>query len=393
MNTAPFSSGPAARASRHSLLAFAGRVFAAMAVTFSSWGSPDLPESDRALAASRSNIPSHAPRFGRERALVAVVGYNDATEVTDYVVPYGILAASGVADVVAVATGEGPIRMSPALRFQAQATTSEFDARFPRGADYVIVPNVYVGAEDPVMLAWIRLQAARGATIVGICDGVPVLANAGLLEGRRATAHWKTIDRLERKHPATRWLRNQRYIADGNVITTSGVSASIPVSVALVEAIGGRAKAESVARSLGVMDWSPRHDSEQFKLDVGSLLTALGNKAMFWRHEALGLEVPPGADEITVALVADAYARTRRSDVLSVSGTDKPVRTRRGLMLIPDRISNGPDQPSRMLPLLQSLPPAQALDRALEGIAASYGEATAAFVALTMEYPRRQGKR
>ena len=52
MNTAPFSSGPAARASRHSLLAFAGRVFAAMAVTFSSWGSPDLPESDRALAAT-----------------------------------------------------------------------------------------------------------------------------------------------------------------------------------------------------------------------------------------------------------------------------------------------------------------------------------------------------
>ena len=129
MNTAPFSSTPAARARRHSLLAFAGRVFAAMAVAFSSWGSPDLPESDRTLAASRSNIPSHAPRFGRERALVAVVGYNAATEVTDYVVPYGILAASGVADVVAVATGEGPIRMSPALRFQAQATTSEFDER------------------------------------------------------------------------------------------------------------------------------------------------------------------------------------------------------------------------------------------------------------------------
>jgi hypothetical protein len=282
--------------------------------------------------------------------------------------------------------------MSPALRFQAHATTRQFDARFPDGADYVIVPNVYAGEKDPVVLDWIKLQAARGATIVGICDGVPVLANAGLLKGRRATGHWRTIDGLERKHPATQWLRNRRYVADGNVITTSGVSASIPISVALVEAIGGRRRAEEVATFLGVNDWSPVHNSEQFKLTAGSLFTALWNKALVWRHEALGLEVAQGIDEISVALVADAYARTRRSQAVSISSSNKPVMTRRGLMLVPDRLANGPGQPSRMLPLFETLPPALALDRALEGIAASYGQATADFVALTMEYPRRQSK-
>jgi hypothetical protein len=55
---------------------------------------------------------------------------------------------------------------------------------------------------------------------------------------------------------------------------------------------------------------------------------------------------------------------------------------------VPDRVSNGSDRPSRMLPLFDATPPAQALDRALHGIAASYGEASADFVALTMEYPR-----
>ena len=344
-------------------------------------------------ASDAGELARHAPRFDRARPVVAVLGYNPATEVTDYVVPYGILAESGVAEVVALATGEGPIRMSPALTFQAQATTRQFDERFPKGADYVIVPNVYDGQKDALLLDWVKRQAAAGAIIVGICDGVPVLANAGLLEGRRATAHWKTIDGLERRHAETRWLRNTRYVADGNVITTSGVSASIPISLALVEAIGGRAQAEKVAAFLGVDDWSSSHNSEQFKLTAASLATVLGNKAMFWRHETLGLELGEGVDEISVALIADAYARTRRSPVISVARSDKPLRTRRGLALVPDHTSTGGARPSRMLPLLETLPPAHALDRALEGIATTYGEATAAFVALTMEYQHKPFRR
>ena len=345
-------------------------------------------EATPALTQQQDALPAHAPRFNRQRAVVAVLGYNPSTEVTDFVVPYGILSESAVAEVIAVATGEGPVQMSPALRFQAQATTTQFDARFRDGADYVIVPNVYEGQNDPAVLDWVRQQSARGAVIVGICDGVPVLANAGLLRGRRATGHWRTIDGLENKHPGTQWLRNRRYVADGNVITTSGVSASIPISVALVEAIGGRARAEAVARFLGISDWSPAHNSEQFGLTARSIFTLVANKAMFWRHETLGLEVAPGSDEISVALVADAYARTRRSPVVSVSRADKPIVMRRGLVLLPDHTANGGTSPSRMLPSFERLPPAQALDHALEGIAASYGDATAAFVALTMEYPQ-----
>lgn len=366
-------------------LALTGRLVAALTIAVSSWISSPVQAGEGA-SANQLSIPRYAPRLNRERPVVAVVAFNASTELTDYVVPYGILAESGVADVLAVATGEGVIRMSPALRFQAQVTTEGFDTQYPSGADYVIVPNVYGGANDAAMLGWIGLQAARGAIIVGICDGVPVLANAGLLEGRRATGHWNTIDGLERKHPGTQWLRNRRYVADGNVITTSGVSASIPISVALVEAIGGRPAAERVARRLGVTDWGPTHNSEQFRLTARGLFTALSNKAMLWRHESLGLEVSSGVDEISVALIADTYARTRRSPVISVAQSERPIPTRRGLTLIPDRVTDRPGRPSRMLPLDESLPPAQALDRALEGIAASYGRATADFVALTMEY-------
>jgi putative intracellular protease/amidase len=257
-------------------------------------------------------IPRYEARFGRERPVIAVVGFNAATEVTDYVVPYGVLAESGVADVLALGISDGAIQMKPALRFNAQASVKAFDIRYPNGADYVVVPNVYEGENDPALLEWLRLQAAKGATIVGICDGVPTLANAGLLLGRRATTHWRTIDRLAGKHPGTQWVKNRRYVADGKIITTSGVSASIPISMALIEAIAGRAHAQEVGQRLGVTDWSATHNSEQFSLTSKHLLTVLGNKAMFWRHEALGVDVRPEIDEIRVALVADAIQPTDR---------------------------------------------------------------------------------
>ena len=372
-----------------SSLTLAGRAIAAAAIAAAAIAVTFIAPP----AAAQDLISKYAPRLNRDRAVVAVLAYNPSTELTDYVVPYGILAESGVAEVVAVSTGPGAIRMSPALRFEAQATIHAFDARFPEGADYVIVPNIYDGAIDALILDWIRLQAMRGAIIVGICDGVPVLANAGLLEGRRATGHWNTIDGLERRHRSTQWLRNRRYVADGNVITTSGVSASIPISVALVEAIGGRAAAEGVAKRLGVTDWSPSHNSEQFRLTAAGLFTALGNKVLLWRHEALTLQVSPGIDEISVALIADAYARTRRSPPYSVAEAEQPVVTRRGLKLIPDRTPNRPGRAVKMLSGYESLPPAQTLDWALDGIAARYGRRTADFVALTMEYPQPRGER
>lgn len=370
------------------MLSFALSAVASLAFLIGTWPSPAAAQQHAGAEARRSTLPGHAPRLDRARPVIAVVAHNALTEVTDYVVPYGILAESGVAEVIALAIASGPVQMSPALRFEAQATTRQFEQRYPGGADYVIVPNVYDGQHDAALLDWIKRQAARGAVIVGICDGVPVLANAGLLEGRRATAHWKTIDGLERRHARTQWLRNQRYVADGNVITTSGVSASIPISVALVEAIAGPERAAQVASSLGVRDWSPVHDSSRFRLDAASLFTVLRNKAMFWGHETLGVPVAPGVDEIAVALLADAYARTRRTTAVSISASDAPIRTRRGLTLLPDRVSSAAGKATELLSLREELPAVQALDRALAGIAARYGEPTAAFVALTMEYRR-----
>lgn len=76
----------------------------------------------------------------QERPLVAVIGLNDATEGTDYLMPAGILRRADIADVVLLAAEPGPVRLYLALTVEADATVTMFDARHPEGADYVIVP-------------------------------------------------------------------------------------------------------------------------------------------------------------------------------------------------------------------------------------------------------------
>lgn len=321
----------------------------------------------------------------RRRPVIAVLGQNDGTETTDYLVPYGVLTRSGLAEVLALAIAPGPLQLHPALTIQPQATTADFDARYPEGADYVVVPAMH-HADDAAVLAWIRAQAVRGATIVGVCSGAKVLSNAGLLRDRAATGHWYDIDGLRKENPSMRWVRDRRYVADRGVVTTTGITASLPVSLALVEAIGGRDAAAALARELGVASWDESHDSDAFRLRRQFLLAAARNKLAFWSHETVGIPVENGVDEIALAFTADAYSRTYRSRALTI-GHGAPVTTRGGLRLVPDRTTEEA-RPDALLAMANERP-ARALDAALDGIAERYGAGTAAFVALQLEYQRR----
>ncbi len=367
------------------------RFIAGLALGIVAIGGLAAPSAEQSPASLHSKtavgIPAYAPRFGRLQPVIAVVGENTFTELTDYVIPYGVLHESGVAEVVALATKAGPIQMFPALAIRPQSTVDAFDARFPEGADYVIVPAVH-RAEDAALVGWVSSQAAKGATIVGVCDGVWVLANAGLLKGHRAVGHWYSFGDLEKKFPETTWVRNRRYVADGKIVTTTGVTASIPVSLALVEAIGGRERAVSVARAMGAADWSDAHRSDDFKLKGPHMYTAATNWVLSWAGDEVGIPISIGMDEVSLALVADAYSRTYRSEAVSISSSGADVRTRGGLSIVPDRITGGPKAPGRTLKPLDDTKPVTALDAALRDIAATYGQSTSAFVALQMEYPQ-----
>jgi transcriptional regulator GlxA family with amidase domain len=316
-----------------------------------------------------------------------VIGINDATETTDYLMPTGILRRADVADVVMLATGPGPVQLYNALKVEPDATIAEFDAEHPDGADYVVVPAM--SRDDPTVLAWIRSQAEKGAKIIGICAGAKVVAAAGLLDGKRATTHWYYLSEMLKRSPTIEYVADRRMVADGSVVTTTGITASMPMMLTLVEAIAGRAKADDVARGLGLETWNSRHASGAFKLTRPFATTVLANRFSFWNHEELGIRLEPGMDEVSLALVADAWSRTYRSRAITFAASASIVVTASGIRVVPDQ--NTADWPAeRRVSTFPDQPPAKALDQALQAISRRYGEHTTNIVAMQLEYPRQR---
>lgn len=322
----------------------------------------------------------------RQRPLIAIVGINDGTETTDYLMPYGILRRADVADVVALATQPGPMRLHPALQIEPDATTAVFDAEHPDGADYVIVPAM-MRDDDAEVLKWIKSQAAKGAMVIGICAGAKVVGASGLLDGKRATTHWYSVGELREKHPAIHYVADRRFVVDQGVATTTGITASMPMMLTLIEAIAGRDKAEAVGRDLGLAHWDARHDSGVFKFTRPFALTAIGNALAVLDHEQLGIPLTSGVDEVSLALVADAWSRTFRSGAVTFAGNDGAIVSRDGLRILPDQIATGWPV-DRLVPAMADPRPARALDQALQDISARHGARTADFVAMQLEYPR-----
>lgn len=317
----------------------------------------------------------------RARPVIAVLAENDGTETTDFIVPYAVLAASGTADVFAVAPKAGPIKLVPALSIAPHLTIGEFNARYPDGADYVIVPKIEKTA-DATVVSWIQQQSGGGSIIVGICSGVKTVGAAGLLDGRKATGHWFDLQGLRTAHPTMAWVRDRRYVVDRGVVTTTGVSASLPVSLALVEAIAGRERATKLARELGVESWDEQHESAAFFLDVTSMRTALQNQTSK-EKELYALPVAAGVDDISLSFAADAWSRTFRSNAVTVA-TESSITTRYGLTLLPDAVGTAPG--ARLLPAPESTQSAESLPTTLQRIGERYGDDTARFVALQLEY-------
>lgn len=331
----------------------------------------------------------------RERPVAAIFALNAATEITDLMTPYGVLRGADVAEVVVVAERADPTPLFPfskfgkgpeLLRIAPQATAAAFDARYPDGADYVIVPAIEP-RDDPFALSWIAAQRRKGATIVSVCAGALTLAAAGLLEGRRATTHWAYVEAMRKDHPSMRWVRDRRYVADDGIVTATGITASIPLSLALVEAIAGREKAAEAAGRVGVDHWDARHDSAAFRLAGEDRKTFLRNWLSVWRRDTIGVPVRDAVDEIALALTADAYSRTALGGVVTVGSTNEVLRTRHGLVIEPS-VRGAAAPVDLMLPPPGPNAPARAIDAALAGVAARFGRPTADIVALQMEYAR-----
>ena len=191
-------------------------------------------------------------------------------------------------------------------------TTTGFPVHAPHGlevladADTVVVPGYapHDRPPPPVVEALVD-AAARGARLVSVCTGAFALAATGLLDGRRATTHWRDADTLARRHPAVVVDPDVLYVDSGPVLTSAGVAAGIDLCLHLVRSDLGEDAAARIARRMVV---APHRDGGQAQFLERPLPPAgLGLAATCtWALERL-------AEPVTVADLARHAGRSPRS--------------------------------------------------------------------------------
>jgi len=108
---------------------------------------------------------------------------------------------------------------------------------------------------NPVLLEWIKKHNKSAELVLSVCTGSLILAKAGLLDGLSATTHWKAIDQLREAAPRTTIVDDQRWVDNGRVIASAGVSAGIDMSLHVIEKLLGKAVADDTARYMQYDHW------------------------------------------------------------------------------------------------------------------------------------------
>ncbi len=159
-----------------------------------------------------------------------------------------------------VATQAGPVTMNSGLRLVADRSYKQISG----SVDTLIFSGGEIAAAvyDVALKRWALRQASHVRRLASVCSGAFVLAEAGLLDGKRATTHWSAARLLAEQYPKVNVDADAIYIRDGNTYTSAGVTAGIDLALALVEEDLGHSVALEVARRLVVFLKRPGGQSQ-----------------------------------------------------------------------------------------------------------------------------------
>ncbi len=183
---------------------------------------------------------------------VAILLFNHA-QVLDYAGPYDVFVSGGEKNFNVYTVGETsePIITMPNLSINPEYTLSNC----PK-PDILIIPGGMWSSVNQNVMDWIKENSKDADYIFSICTGAFILAEAGFLDGLEATTHVAGVDVLEKNYPNIKKVhRNKRYVDNGKVITSAGVSAGIDASLYLVSKILGKDRAQAAANNLEYKYW------------------------------------------------------------------------------------------------------------------------------------------
>jgi transcriptional regulator GlxA family with amidase domain len=279
-------------------------------------------------------VPAAAPvRHDPGKPTVAVVVGALGAEVSDTLAPYEILSATGRFNVYTVAPERKPVPLTGGLDLVPDLT---FDELAGLAAPSLVVVPALPDLGEPTtapVTGWLTAQADRGAQLLSICNGAGVLASAGLLDGRPAASHWLRIRGLASDYPQVRWVPGQRFVDDGDVVTTAGILSGVDGTLHVVERLLGPAAARDAAAAIG---W--RHHGADSAVTTELPVpdaAAILNAGFHPDPPTIGVALTDGVGEIELASVFDTQAWSLATRTLAVSTDGGPVRSRHGLTFLP----------------------------------------------------------
>jgi transcriptional regulator GlxA family with amidase domain len=195
------------------------------------------------------------------RRTVGILIFDDV-EVLDFCGPFEVFATAVVNEgrpdelplyrVVTIAEEMRLVRARGGLLVQPHHAITDHPP-----LDVLVVPGGYGTRRElhnPRLLDWLAGQAAAVELTTSVCTGAFLLAQRGLLDGKRATTHWQAIGYMREHFPAVTTLADQRVVDEGAIVTSAGVSAGIDMALHVIERQHGRAVAEETARDMEY-DW------------------------------------------------------------------------------------------------------------------------------------------
>jgi putative intracellular protease/amidase len=337
---------------------------------------------------------------------VVVVGSHGA-EVSDVLVPYEVLAATGRFNVYTVAPTASAVPLNADLDLVPDLTFAQLDTRLGgRAPTLVVVPAIPdLGKPTTAPLtAWLRTESARGALLESVCNGSGVLASAGLLDGRPATH-----TAFESANPTVHWIHGPRWIDDGDIVSAAGVLSGIDATLHVVDRLSGPRAATEAAAAVGWPYYAPgRSLPTVITGSKPSDTVVMFNTAFGWSKPRIGVVLTPNLGEIELASVFDTYGGDSAAAHLQAVTIDgNPIRTRHGLTFLPqaslaaaaphlDRVIVPGSAAARAasVPVANGLVPDYihthpgfAYDAAVTDLAATTDVATARWAARPMELP------
>lgn len=234
---------------------------------------------------------------------VAVLVY-PGVELLDFSGPAEVFSNVPGVQVYLVSTGSKALTTKgQALHLTADytlATAPQPDILVVPGGPMEVVPAVY---RNPAVLAWVK-KADQGTQLtMSVCTGAFILSRAGLTHHKRITSHWAAVDSLQRFDPQATVLKDQRFVEDGRLLTTAGVSAGLDGALRVVEELRGHEQAVLVARIMQYDKWQP---SQGVVLGKSGIPAPLPVAANVTRDPVCGMTLT-GKDAPTLAYQGVTY--------------------------------------------------------------------------------------